>query len=126
MVVWKRSGTNSWTYPGPIEPPKRAIFDHRSLYNSIFLGRFTAHRTKEASCKIDQPRLACRARSPPLNPHRRGQPHCDPFTGSLDLKLAFPGSDELPGVGEHLRDFGVVVVGVVMEEEELFHFRLEG
>ena len=65
--------------------------------------------------------------SPARTPALLCQFHRHAFASGFDLELAFALGDELAGVGEHLGDLGVVVVaGVVMEQEELFHFRLDG
>ena len=48
------------------------------------------------------------------------------FAGGFELEGAVRGGDQLSRVGDHLRDFGVVVIWVVVEEEKLFDFRLDG
>ena len=60
-------------------------------------------RAVEVRC---QNAVGCRARRPGNSqagtPALLCQFHCHPFAGGLDLKLAFPGGDELAGVGQHL------------------------
>ena len=48
------------------------------------------------------------------------------FAGGFDFQGAFFGGNHFAGVSDHLIDFGVVVLGVVMEEEEAFHVGLQG
>ena len=42
------------------------------------------------------------------------------------MEGAFFGGDHVAGVGDHAVDFGVVVLGIVMEEEEAFDFGFKG
>lgn len=48
------------------------------------------------------------------------------FAGGIDVESAFFGGDHVASVGDHAVDFGVVVLGVVMKEEEAFDFGYEG
>ena len=52
--------------------------------------------------------------------------HSCAFAGCFDEEDAFFGSDHVAGVSDHLVDFGVVMLGVVMEEEKALNFGFQG
>jgi len=66
------------------------------------------------------------AQSLQLRPHHGWQFHHHPFTGGLNVEFGLASGDQLSRVGQHLGDFGVVVGGVMVEEEERFHLGLNG
>lgn len=47
-----------------------------------------------------------------------------PFTGCFHIQRSLPLRHQLPGVLEHRRDFGVIMVRVVMEHEQALDSRL--
>ena len=48
------------------------------------------------------------------------------FSRGFDVEEAFFGSDHVTGVRDHAVDLGIVVLGIVMEEEEALNFGFQG
>ena len=48
------------------------------------------------------------------------------FAGGFDFEGALFGGNKVECMGDHGIDFGVIVVRVVVEKEELFHIALDG